>query len=177
MNASSEKNEIAIFAGGCFWCMEPVFENRPGILSTKSGYTGGHVENPTYEEVSHGNTGHYESVEVIFDPFIVSYEEILSLFWKNIDPIDEGGQFCDRGDSYRSAVFYTNDRQRELAELTKAELEKSLKAKVATAILPASKFFPAEEYHQDYHSKNPIRYNFYRAACGRDRRLKEVWKK
>jgi len=176
IQASEKSTETAIFAGGCFWCMQPVFENVPGILSSTAGYTGGHVENPTYEKVSHGNTGHYESVEIAFDPSIISYEEILKLFWKNIDPVDAGGQFCDRGDSYRSAIFYANESQKDLAEQSKVDLEKKLKTPVATSIIPASKFYPAEDYHQDFHSKNPIRYKFYRASCGRDRRLKEVWK-
>lgn len=173
---SNRTTNTAIFAGGCFWCMDPVFENIPGILAATSGYTGGHLDNPSYEQVCQGDTGHYESVEIIFDPSIISYEQLLSLFWKNIDPIDPEGQFCDRGDSYRTAIFYSNETQKDLAELSKAQVEKLLKTKVATAILPASKFFPAEDFHQNYHNKNPIRYNFYRAACGRDKRLKEVWK-
>lgn len=179
LTAQVENNKIetAIFAGGCFWCVQPVFENVPGILSSIAGYTGGHVDNPTYEKVSHENTGHYESVEITFDPSMISYEAILQLFWKNVDPLDAKGQFCDRGDSYRSAIFYTNDTQKELAEKSKSDVEKLLNAKVATEILPASKFFPAEEYHQYYHKKNPIRYKFYRTRCGRDKRLKEVWGK
>lgn len=176
IQGANQSIETAIFAGGCFWCMQPVFENIPGILSSTAGYTGGHLENPTYEQVSHENTGHYESVEITFDPEIISYQEILKLFWKNIDPIDAQGQFCDRGDSYRSAIFYSNERQKELAEQSKTDLEKELKMPVATGIIPASKFYIAEDYHQDYHSKNPIRYKFYRSACGRDRRLKELWK-
>lgn len=167
--------ETAIFAGGCFWCMQPVFENKPGILSSTAGYTGGHVENPTYQQVSHENTGHYESVEVKFDPDTISYHQLLELFWHNIDPVDAVGQFSDRGDSYRSAIFYSNDAQKKLAEQSKAEIELALKKKVETVIIPASKFYSAEEYHQDYHKKNPIRYKFYRYKCGRDRRLKEVW--
>lgn len=176
MQTSAQNTETAIFAGGCFWCMQPVFEKMPGILSSTAGYTGGHVENPTYQQVSHENTGHYESVEVKFDPSIISYEQILKLFWHNIDPLDPDGQFCDRGDSYRSAIFYTNDMQQEIARQSKAEVEKDLKAPIATLIVPASKFYPAEDYHQDYHRKNPIRYKFYRYSCGRDKRLKEVWK-
>lgn len=174
---SNQKKEKAIFAGGCFWCIQPIFENIPGILSSIAGYTGGHVDFPTYEQVCSGNTGHYESVEITFDPSIISYQEILSIFWKNIDPLDPEGQFCDRGNSYRTAIFFTNDIQKELAERSKSDMESGLKTRVATAILPASTFFPAEDYHQDYHSKNPIQYKFYRSACGRDRRLKEVWQK
>ena len=167
---------VATFAGGCFWCMEPAFDKVDGVVSTTSGYTGGAVKNPTYEQVSGGNTGHYESVQVAYDPSRVSYEKLLDVYWHNIDMFDAGGQFCDRGPQYRAVIFYNNDRQRELAEKSKLDLQSRVKPglKVVTAILPAKEFYPAEGYHQDYYEKNPIRYKFYRYSCGRDKRLEEV---
>lgn len=170
-------HETAIFAGGCFWCMEPPFDALDGVLSTTSGYTGGHAPNPTYEQVSAGWTGHAESLEVRFDPAKVSYEKLLDVFWHNIDPVAKNRQFCDSGTQYRSAVFYTNDDQRRAALASKEKLEQSgmFSMPIATEIVPASTFYPAEEYHQDYYLKNPIRYKFYRYGCGRDRRLEEIW--
>jgi peptide-methionine (S)-S-oxide reductase len=165
----------AVFAGGCFWCMEPAFEKLPGVTGVLSGYTGGSKKNPTYEEVSSGGTGHAESVEVVYDPARVSYEKLLEVFWHNIDPLSANGQFCDRGEQYRSAIFYGSDNERRLAEESKIGVEQRLKSKVVTQIVPASVFYPAEEYHQDYYKKNPLRYGLYRKGCGRDRRLEELW--
>jgi peptide-methionine (S)-S-oxide reductase len=169
--------ERAIFAGGCFWCMEPPFDKLEGVVSTTSGYTGGHVENPTYEQVSSGTTGHLESVEVVYDPSIVSYEKLLDVFWHNIDPTDGGGQFCDRGSQYRSAIFYLNEEQKEAAEASKRALDASgqLPKPVVTEILPASQFYPAEAYHQDFYIHHAFRYKFYRRGCGRDRVLERLW--
>jgi peptide-methionine (S)-S-oxide reductase len=167
----------ATFAGGCFWCMEPPFDKLDGVVSTTSGYTGGTTRNPTYEEVSAGGTGHAESVRVVFDPAKVSYERLLEVFWHNVDPLARDRQFCDAGNQYRSAIFYHDGEQKRLAEASKAALEASgrLKGPIQTQIVPAGEFWPAEDYHQDYYEKNPIRYKFYRAGCGRDARLKEVW--
>jgi peptide-methionine (S)-S-oxide reductase len=169
--------ETAIFAGGCFWCMEPPFDKIEGVISTTSGYTGGNEKNPTYEEVSAGRTGHAESIRIVFDPAKVDYATLLRVFWHNIDPVAVNQQFCDRGKQYRSAIFYLDERQKRLAESSLAELEAShrFQKKIVTQIVPAGDFWPAEEYHQDYYKKNPIRYNFYRFACGRDKRLEEIW--
>jgi len=167
----------ATFAGGCFWCMEGPFDHVPGVVSTTSGYTGGTVKRPSYEEVSSGATGHAESVEVAYDPAKVTYAQLLEVFWHNVDPTDGGGQFCDRGNQYRTEIFYHDEEQKRLAEQSKKDLEASgvLKKKILTQIVPASDFFPAEDYHQDYYLKNPLRYKFYRLNCGRDQRLKELW--
>ena len=167
----------ATFAGGCFWCMEGPFDAVPGVVSTTSGYTGGTVKNPSYEMVSSGTTGHAESVEVAYDPKRVGYATLLDVYWHNVDPTDGGGQFCDRGNQYRTAIFYHDDEQRRLAEQSKRDLEASgkLKAPIVTQIVPAGEFYPAEDDHQDYYRKNPIRYRFYRANCGRDRRLHDLW--
>lgn len=167
----------ATFAGGCFWCMEPPFDALPGVVSTTSGYTGGSQPNPTYEEVSAGTTGHAEAVQVLYDPAKISYQELLKVFWRNIDPTVKDRQFCDTGHQYRSAIFYHNEEQRSLAEASKAELEKNkpFPEPVETEIAAAGEFYPAEEYHQDYYRKNPLRYKFYRYNCGRDRRLQELW--
>lgn len=169
--------EKAIFAGGCFWCMEPPFDKLDGVISTISGYTGGKSENPTYKEVTSGKTGHFEVVEVTYDPKKVSYERLLKIFWTNIDPENGKGQFCDRGSQYLSAIFTLNDEQKSIAQNSKTALINSniLNKPIATRILPASKFYPAEEYHQDYYLKNPARYNYYRNGCGRDRRLRGLW--
>ena len=169
--------KIATFAGGCFWCMEPPFDKVEGVLSTTSGYTGGHKVKPTYEEVSSGTTGHAESLQVVYDPSKVSYEKLLEVFWHNIDPEAKDRQFCDVGQQYRSAIFYHDEDQKQKALASKKELEASgrLKSPIATQIVPATTFYPAEEYHQDYYLKNPIRYKFYRFNCGRDQRLKEIW--
>jgi peptide-methionine (S)-S-oxide reductase len=167
----------ATFAGGCFWCMEPPFEALDGVVTVTVGYTGGTKENPTYEEVSSGTTGHAESVQILYDPARIPYEKLLDVFWHNVDPTDAGGQFCDRGTQYRPAVFFHGDEQKRLAEASRAALEKSkpFPGPIVVAIVPASTFWPAEEYHQRYHSKNPIRYKFYRRGCGRDARLEQLW--
>lgn len=169
--------EKAVFAGGCFWCEETAFEGKPGVSSVISGYAGGHVMKPSYEQVSAGGTGHAESVEVTYDPKKITYQQLLDIFWHNVDPTDNGGQFCDRGDQYRSQIFYTNDNQRKLAEASKAEVMKTkpFSAPIVTQITSLKAFYPAEEYHQDFYKKNPVRYETYRLGCGRDRRLKELW--
>ncbi|HEX2965179.1 MAG TPA: peptide-methionine (S)-S-oxide reductase MsrA [Syntrophorhabdaceae bacterium] len=170
------KYEKATFAGGCFWCMEPAFDHLDGVVSVTSGYTGGTTRNPSYEEVSSGSTGHTESVEIIYDPHKMNYAKLLDIFWHNIDPTVADRQFCDVGSQYKSAIYYHNDEQRRLAESSKKSLLDSGKFKrIYTEILPAGPFYKAEEYHQQYYKKNPIRYKFYRFNCGRDKRLKEVW--
>lgn len=167
----------ATFAGGCFWCMEGPFDVLEGVVSTTSGYTGGGKKNPTYQEVSAGGTGHTESVRVVYDPAKVTFERLLEIFWHNIDPLASDRQFCDAGSQYRSAIFYHDEAQQRAATASKSALEASgkLKGPIATQIVPAGEFWPAEEYHQDYYRKNPIRYNYYRSRCGRDDRLKEIW--
>lgn len=165
----------AVFAGGCFWCMEPPYDQLPGVLDTTSGYSGGHTGNPTYEQVTAGGTGHYEVVRVTYDPDRISYDELLAVFWRNIDPFDDRGQFCDRGSSYRAAVFYGSEAERELAEAARADLEIRFGRKVVTGILPAAPFYAAEGYHQNYYTENPLRYRYYRYGCGRDERLRQVW--
>jgi len=166
----------ATFAGGCFWCMEPPFDKLAGVISTTVGYTGGHKENPTYEEVSAGTTGHVEAIQIVFDPEKTSYEALLDVFWRNIDPTVKDQQFCDHGNQYRTAIFYHDDTQRRLAERSKkALIESGRFIEVFTEIAEASTFYVAEDYHQDYYKKNPIRYKFYRYGCGRDKRLKELW--
>ena len=165
----------AVFAGGCFWCMEKPFEVLDGVSTARSGYAGGHVENPTYEQVSAGGTGHAEVVQVLYDPREVSFEELLWVYWRNVDPLDGRGQFCDRGSSYRPAIFYRTDEQRQLAERSRRRVEQALGASVEVEIEPLETFYPAEEYHQDYYKENKIRYWYYRTACGRDARLREVW--
>jgi len=184
--STAEKSEVhphnlakATFAGGCFWCMEPPFDKLEGVVSTTSGYTGGHQKNPTYQEVSAGGTGHAEAVEIRFDPDKISYGELLDVFWHNIDPITANRQFCDSGSQYRSAIFYHNEEQQRLAEQSKRALEQSSRFSqpIVTQIVPATTFYPAETYHQDYYQKNPLRYKFYRYSCGRDQRLEELWGK
>jgi peptide-methionine (S)-S-oxide reductase len=167
----------AIFAGGCFWCMEPPYDALPGVISTTSGYIGGQKKKPKYEEVSAGGTGHAEAVEVVYDPRQVSYERLLDVFWRNIDPTVRDRQFCDAGSQYRSAIFYLDEEQKRLAEASRAALMKSkpFKGDIVTEIVPAGEFWPAEEYHQDYYKKNPLRYKYYRNGCGRDVRLQELW--
>lgn len=169
--------ERAIFAGGCFWCVEHLFDQVEGVVATTSGYIGGHTENPTYQEVSAGGTGHAEAVEVLYDPERVSYGKLLEIFWRGIDPTTPDRQFCDQGSQYRAAIFHLNEEQRRLAEESRAALEreKPFPQPVVTEITAATRFYPAEEYHQDYHHKNPIRYTYYRFGCGRDRRLAELW--
>jgi peptide-methionine (S)-S-oxide reductase len=168
---------VATLAGGCFWCMEPVFDALDGVISTTSGYTGGALRNPTYEEVSSGSTGHTEAIEVRYDPARVSYDRLLEVYWHNIDPTAENRQFCDRGTQYRTAIFYHDEAQRLAAERSRAELERSgaFAAAIATDIVAAGPFYPAEDYHQDYYRKNPVRYQRYHDACGRDERLEELW--
>ena len=165
----------ATFAGGCFWCMQPPFDAVPGVVSTTVGYTGGHVDHPTYEQVSAGGTGHAESIEVVFDPAKVSYRELLGVFWRNVDPTTRDKQFCDVGHQYRTAIFVHDDEQRREAEASRDAVAKRLGQPVVTEIVPAGTFYPAEDYHQEYYRKNPVRYRFYRYTCGRDRRLAEVW--
>jgi peptide-methionine (S)-S-oxide reductase len=167
----------ATFAGGCFWCMEHPFDHLPGVIAVTSGYTGGHTEHPSYEEVSAGGTGHAESVEIVYDPSKVTYEQLLAVFWHNIDPLTRDAQFCDHGSQYRSAIFYHDSTQRRLGEESKRQLEAAgrFRQPIVTEIVAATAFYPAEEYHQHYYRKNPIRYNFYRWDCGRDGRLRELW--
>lgn len=165
----------AVFAGGCFWCMEPPFEKLNGVSSVVSGYIGGSVRNPTYEQVSAGRTGHTEAVEITYDPAKVTYAQLLDIFWHNIDPLTANAQFCDHGPQYRSEIFPANAEERAAAESSKRAIAAKLKRPVVTEITDASTFFPAEEYHQDYYKKNPVRYKFYRTSCGRDSRLKELW--
>jgi peptide-methionine (S)-S-oxide reductase len=167
----------ATFAGGCFWCMEPPFDKLDGVISTTSGYTGGQTKNPSYEEVSSGGTGHAESVEIVFDPAKISYTQLLDVFWHNIDPLTPDAQFCDHGSQYRTAIFYHNEEQKRLAEASKKALEQSgrFTQPIVTEIVQAGEFYPAEDYHQDYYQKNPLRYSFYRYNCGRDQRLTELW--
>ena len=174
---ASTQTEMAIFAGGCFWCMEPPFDKLPGVKSTTSGYIGGRTLRPTYEQVSAGRTGHAEAVQVRYDPTRVSYQKLLDVFWRNIDPLAVDRQFCDVGDQYRSAIFTTGTEQQRLAETSKRKLEASgrFKQPIATQVVPASKFYPAEDYHQDYYRRNPVRYKFYRYNCGRDQRLEQLW--
>ncbi len=175
--AGEKRLETATFAGGCFWCMTPPFERLDGVKEVTAGYTGGHKENPTYEEVSSGTTGHVEAVRVIYDPSKITYEKLLDVFWKQIDPTDTGGQFVDRGSRYRTAIFYHTPQQKAVAEKSKETLERSGRfgKPVVTMILPASRFYPAEAYHQDYEKKNPVRYDFYRSNSGRDQYLTQTW--
>lgn len=167
----------ATFAGGCFWCMEHPFDELPGVVSVTSGYTGGQKKNPTYQEVSAGGTGHAESVQVVYDPAKIGYEKLLERYWHNIDPTVKDRQFCDVGNQYRSAIFYHNEEQHRLAAQSRKALEmnRPFKGPVVTEIVAAIQFYPAEEYHQHYYKKNPIRYKYYRTSCGRDKRLKELW--
>jgi len=167
----------ATFAGGCFWCVESDFDKVPGVISTTSGYTGGTKIDPTYAEVGSGRTGHAESVEVVYDPMKVTYEQLLDVFWHNIDPLVKDRQFCDVGSEYRTAIFVHDGEQQRLAEESKKRIEAQLKAPVQTEIVAAGPFYRAEEYHQDYYLKNPIRYRYYRWNCGRDQRLEQIWGK
>jgi peptide-methionine (S)-S-oxide reductase len=167
----------AIFAGGCFWCVEADFDKVDGVISTTSGYIGGHTPKPSYEEVSRGGTGHAEAVEVVYDPAKVSYEKLLEVFWHNIDPLAKNWQFCDHGDQYRSAISYRGEEQRRLAQASKAAVAERFGQPIATEVVAAGPFYKAEDYHQDYYQKNPLRYRFYRFNCGRDARLEELWGK
>jgi peptide-methionine (S)-S-oxide reductase len=175
--APGEGRAVAIFAGGCFWCMEPPFDALPGVIATTSGYTGGTVEDPSYEQVSSGSTGHLEAVSVEYDPVRVRYDALLEVFWRNVDPTDAGGQFCDRGEQYTTAIFAVGEEQLAAATASKQKLAASgrLARPVVTAIRSAGRFYPAEDYHQNYYEKNPIRYKFYRTGCGRDRVLEQLW--
>jgi peptide-methionine (S)-S-oxide reductase len=177
--AGAPKLETATFAGGCFWCMVHPFDELPGVVSVVSGYTGGHVKNPTYEQVSAGGTGHAEAVRITYDPARIGYRKLLDVFWRNIDPTVKDRQFCDGGHQYRSAIFHHGETQRREALESKRELErtKPFQGKIVTEITPAGLFYPAEEYHQNYYRKNPIRYQYYRYRCGRDQRLEELWGK
>ena len=175
--SAQQEPEAAILAGGCFWCVEADFDKVPGVLDTQSGYIGGERPDPTYEEVSAGGTGHTEAVRITYDPEKVSYQKLLDVFWRSIDPTTPDRQFCDRGSQYRSAIFYLNEEQRRLAEASRATLEadKPFPEPIVTEISPADEFYPAEEYHQDYYRKNPLRYRYYRFSCGRDQRLESLW--
>jgi len=172
--------KTAIFAGGCFWCMEPPYDKLKGVKSTISGYSGGNSLNPTYKQISQGGTGHYEVVQVTYDASQVTYKELLDVFWVNVDPFDHKGQFCDKGEHYKGVIFYANQGEFADAEKSVGIVKKALSAKhgdkkIATKLLKAGTFYPAEDYHQDYYQKNPIRYKWYRSGCGRDKRLKQVW--
>jgi len=175
-NAMAENLKKAVFAGGCFWCMQGEFQSLKGVKNTLVGYSGGTEANPTYEQVSSGTTGHREALEVVYDPAQVGYEKLLEVFWSNVDPLDATGQFCDQGPQYKSGIFVADSAERTAAEASKAALAKSLGEPVLTDILPAAQFWPAEEYHQNYHAKNPFKYKLYRTGCGRDGRLKELEK-
>jgi methionine-S-sulfoxide reductase len=180
-NAMANRNELATatFAGGCFWCMEPSFDKLDGVVATISGYSGGHTANPTYEEVSSGTSGHLEALQVLYDPTKVSYDRLLEVFWRSINPTDADGQFVDRGSQYRSAIFYHDAEQQRLAEASRQQLSASgrFRQPIVTPILPAGPFYPAEEYHQDYYEKNPVRYKYYRYNSGRDQFLETIWGK
>lgn len=179
MGENEKQYELATFAGGCFWCMVKPFDEQPGIMKVISGYTGGHTENPTYEEVCSDTTGHYEAVQITFDPSVFPYERLVELYWQQIDPTDEGGQFADRGDSYRTAIFYHTEEQKQIAERSKRQLGESgrFSKPIVTPILPAEPFYEAEDYHQHYYKKNPIRYQLYRTGSGREKFLKAHWSK
>ena len=171
-----DKYEYATFASGCFWCTQRDFDQIPGVISTTTGYTGGEKVNPSYEQVSAGGSGHVESLQVKYDPQVVSYQELLDFYWHNVDPTRNDGQFCDKGSQYRPVIFYHNENQKELAEKSKKQFITANKIRpILVEILPAKLFYPAEEYHQNYYKKNPLRYKFYRYNCGRDARLKEIW--
>jgi len=175
--APAQRLDTATFAGGCFWCMEPPFDELPGVVSTTSGYTGGRVANATYEQVSAGATGHAEAVQVVFEPAKIGYERLLAVFWKNVDPLTPNAQFCDEGNQYRSAIFYHDEGQRRAADSSKRALQPRFREPIVTEVVAAGPFYRAEEYHQDYYTKNPIRFRFYKTSCGREARLDEVWGK
>ncbi|MGH8578267.1 MAG: peptide-methionine (S)-S-oxide reductase MsrA [Gammaproteobacteria bacterium] len=166
---------VATFAGGCFWCMEEAFEKVPGVVSVTSGYTGGESISPTYQDVSDGGTGHAEAIEVRYDPARAKYGQLLEVFWHNIDPLTANAQFCDHGNQYRSAIFYHDEEEKRLADASKLAFSQRFKAPIVTEIVAAGAFYPAEEYHQDYYRKNPVRYEFYKYSCGRAKRLQELW--
>ncbi len=176
---AADNYETAIFAGGCFWCMEKPFDELEGVISTTAGYANGHTRNPTYKQVSAGHTGHAEAVKVVFDPSKVNYEQLLAVFWHNIDPLDARGQFCDKGSQYRSGIFYLSPAQKQAALASRDELAASgrFNQPIVTEVAAAGEFYPAEAYHQDYYRRNPLRYKFYRHGCGRDKRLEALWGK
>lgn len=174
---AKKPNETAVFAAGCFWCIQPPYDNAEGVEKTTVGFTGGITRNPTYKEVTGENTGHYEAIEVVYDPSTISYDQILDIFWHNIDPTDAGGQFFDRGQSYQTVVFYANEAQHQAALASKQKMEEQLGKKIATKILPLDHFYPAEEYHQEYYKKNKLHYEMYKQGSGRKERLKDVWGK
>lgn len=173
--SGSAQTAKATFAGGCFWCMEPPFDELNGVISTTSGYIGGKTKNPTYEQVSTGNTGHTEALQIVYDPKKITYDKLLEVFWRNIDPLAADGQFCDLGSQYRSGIFYHDGNQKSAAEKSKKAVQARFKQPVATEITAATAFYPAEDYHQDYYKKNPVRYKLYSHGCGRAQRLEEVW--
>lgn len=175
LEAVPQRTDTATFAGGCFWCMEPPFDTLPGVHAVTSGYVGGHVANPTYEQVTTGRTGHAEVVQIVFDPTRVSYARLLDIFWHNVDPLTANAQFCDQGSQYRSAIFHHGEEQRALAVASRDQLQPRFTRPIVTQIVPVTVFYRAEEYHQGYHRKNPARYKLYRWNCGRDRRLRELW--
>ena len=176
-NGQDNKVKLATFAGGCFWCMEPPFDKLDGVVSTTSGYSGGRTQDPSYSEVSSGLTGHIEVIQIAYNPDKVSFEELLAVYWVNIDPTNQNGQFCDRGNQYRSALFYHDEDQKRLIEESRRDLDetKPFKQAIVTEIIPFEQFYAAEDYHQDYYQKNPLRYKYYYYACGREKRLKELW--
>ncbi len=176
INIVKAETSKAYFAGGCFWCMEEVFEKKNGVKEVISGYSGGTTENPTYEDVTFGNTGHFETIEIIYDRSLVTYKELVNLFWVNIDPFDQQGQFCDKGYSYRSVAFHQNEDEKKIIEETKSEIEKKFNSKVVTYIRDFKKFYKAEENHQDYYEKKFINYLLYKKGCGREKRLNNIWK-
>ena len=176
-NSLAKETDKAYFGGGCFWCMEESFEKAEGVIEVISGYSGGTTENPTYKEVTYGNTGHFEVAKIIYDQDLVTFKELLNLYWKNIDPFDSAGQFCDKGASYRSVVFYENENEKKIITNSIKTIESEFKGKkVVTFIRKFKKFYPAEDYHQDYYQKNFVNYLLYKKACGREARLKEIWK-
>ena len=174
-NLNASENKKAYFAGGCFWCMEESFDQVKGVISTVSGYSGGHLKNPTYQDVIYKDTGHVEAIEVVYDPKIVNYEELLDIYWKNIDPFDSAGQFCDKGKSYRSVIFFQTQPEKEFIEKSFKKLEKIFNNKIVTLVWKFEKFYPAEDYHQDYYEKNFIRYLMYKKGCKREETLKKIW--
>lgn len=173
--AHAAETKTAVFAAGCFWCIESDFEKHEGVIEAVSGYSGGHLDNPTYKEVSNGGTGHLEVVEVKYDPDIVTYKDLLEIYWANVDPLDDSGQFCDKGESYKSAIFYKTDEERVLAEESRHTVAEKLGKAVVTNIREHATFYPAEDYHQNYYKTNSTKYSFYRWRCGRDSRLEDLW--
>ena len=174
-NLYAEENKKAYFAGGCFWCMEESFDKVEGVIKSISGYSGGHLKNPTYRDVIYKDTGHVEAVEITYNPRKISYHELLDIFWKNVDPFDQFGQFCDKGKSYRSVVFFQNEKQNNIIKKSFKSVEKKFNAKVVTLIWKFDKFYPAEDYHQDYYQKNFLKYLAYKKACQREEVLEKIW--